>query len=503
MCLYILNLPHNLALSIICERGKLCLKKEERCQLRPNPNGKEITTWRLRSPDAEMEGSGQDAQNKERRSHDLVIFGVTGFTGYFVVRELVQTIQAFPDEYGHLRWAVAGRNPAKLAETLRKVGEEVKINLDCVPKLVADVADTSSLVAMASSCSVLLNCVGPFRKYGEIVIMACLKAGTHHLDITAELDWINEMTLRYHRQAIEQNVLILFACGFGCIPFDNGLEYLKKNFGGRLHSADCLMEPHFGAKGYQIHSGTLISVMYNFTLSNMRKINRLERKLAKEVLVTKVPKSETKHPMRLLRYRRSAPKGWTALYWVVEAPIANRSQHYNYQEFNEHPASLRTYYKARSTLEMLGIGLGGGAFGLFNFFPPFRWFVEKFPLVATFGWFSHAGPSRKQIDGASFTATFIGRGWSQADADEVSDPTAEPKGKPNKKVVLKVEGPDPGYITTAICLVQAGLTLLTQRHLMPRFVDGDVDVDIDYNHLFVCLVAAHSPRALLIATPNW
>lgn len=52
--------------------------------------------------------------------------------------------------------------------------------------LLADVHDEESLRAMAASARVLLNCVGPFRYWGEPVVRACIGAGTHYLDICGE-----------------------------------------------------------------------------------------------------------------------------------------------------------------------------------------------------------------------------------------------------------------------------------------------------------------------------
>ena len=52
--------------------------------------------------------------------------------------------------------------------------------------LVADVSDEASLLAMARSAALLLNCVGPFRYWGEPVVAACVTAGTHYLDICGE-----------------------------------------------------------------------------------------------------------------------------------------------------------------------------------------------------------------------------------------------------------------------------------------------------------------------------
>ena len=46
--------------------------------------------------------------------YDVVIFGATGFTGQYVVEELVRTIESEPD----LTWAVAGRTMDKLQKVL-------------------------------------------------------------------------------------------------------------------------------------------------------------------------------------------------------------------------------------------------------------------------------------------------------------------------------------------------------------------------------------------------
>lgn len=55
-----------------------------------------------------------------------------------------------------------------------------------VGTLIADVADEKSLLDMAKSCRVLVNCVGPYRFYGEAVVKACVEAKTDYLDISGE-----------------------------------------------------------------------------------------------------------------------------------------------------------------------------------------------------------------------------------------------------------------------------------------------------------------------------
>jgi short subunit dehydrogenase-like uncharacterized protein len=52
--------------------------------------------------------------------------------------------------------------------------------------VVANVEDEQSLQQMASQARVVVNCVGPYRFYGEPVVRACIASGAHYLDVSAE-----------------------------------------------------------------------------------------------------------------------------------------------------------------------------------------------------------------------------------------------------------------------------------------------------------------------------
>ena len=52
--------------------------------------------------------------------YDLVIFGATGFTGQFVVEEMVRVQE---EEGGSLTMAVAGRNMEKLQKVLEQASK--------------------------------------------------------------------------------------------------------------------------------------------------------------------------------------------------------------------------------------------------------------------------------------------------------------------------------------------------------------------------------------------
>ena len=68
-----------------------------------------------------------------------------------------------------------------------------------VPTIVCDSNDDSSLIAMARQARLVLNCVGPYRFYGESVVEACVEAGAHHLDISGEPQYLEKTQLKYHQ----------------------------------------------------------------------------------------------------------------------------------------------------------------------------------------------------------------------------------------------------------------------------------------------------------------
>ena len=97
--------------------------------------------------------------------------------------------------------------------------------------------------------------------------------------------------------------------------------------------------------------------------------------------------------------------------------------------------------------------------GLLSSFSLGRRLLTKFPRFFSFGSFSDSGPSREQVADSSFTHTLIGYGH---EGEEEGEGDA-----PKKKIVTRVSGPNAGYITTPICMVQAAYVMLTEAEKMP------------------------------------
>ena len=103
---------------------------------------------------------------------DVVIFGATGYTGQYVVEHAARAAKRGGGDPFTL--AVAGRSEDKLRKVLSQAAAATGIpELEKETEvIVADVADQDSLERMAARGRVVLNCVGPYRFYGEQVRVA-------------------------------------------------------------------------------------------------------------------------------------------------------------------------------------------------------------------------------------------------------------------------------------------------------------------------------------------
>lgn len=145
--------------------------------------------------------------------HDIVLYGATGFTGRLVAEELARR--------GGVRWALAGRR----RDALERLRDELGVD---VPILVADTADPDALHAMARAARVVCTTVGPYARYGEPVVEACVRAGAHACDLAGEPPFVRRTIARFHAIAAERRVRIVHACGFDSIPSDLGCLLLQE-----------------------------------------------------------------------------------------------------------------------------------------------------------------------------------------------------------------------------------------------------------------------------------
>ena len=169
----------------------------------------------------------------------IALYGATGYTGRLVAAELRRR---------GLDFLVAGRNAERVREVVRDLGGDV-------PCRVAALEDRDALRHAVGDCAVVINCAGPFTRYGEPVVRAAVETGTHYVDTTGEQGFMQDVAERYDAPARAAEVAVMPACGFDYVPGDlicrlaaGGheplrelvLAYFVADFGatrGTLHSA--------------------------------------------------------------------------------------------------------------------------------------------------------------------------------------------------------------------------------------------------------------------------
>lgn len=133
---------------------------------------------------------------------------------------------------------------------------------------------------MARQARIIINCVGPYRFFGEPVVKACVEEGTHHVDVSGEPQYIEAMALKYHKQAEEKGIYIISACGFDSIPSDLGVVFLQKEFNGTVNSAETYLKTWTedpSIPGSSANYGTWESAVYG--LAHAKELGGLRRKL--------------------------------------------------------------------------------------------------------------------------------------------------------------------------------------------------------------------------------
>lgn len=385
---------------------------------------------------------------------DVVIFGASGFTGKYTVLEGVKLLES-------LTWGVAGRDEEKLKRTLKEIGDKAGKDLSAIPIIVADVRDEHSLQQMAEQAKIIVNCCGPYRFYGEPVVKACINAGTHHVDVSGEPQFMERMQLEYNDLAREKGVYIVSACGFDSIPADLGMVFLENHFDGEVHSVETYLKswPTGPVSGAGIHYGTWESAVYG--LAHSKELSSIRKKLFKEPL----PFSKPRQVARPVVHKSELVKAWCLPFLGSDRSVALRSQRFLYEHGQKRPVQIQTYMHFKSLIHVLLVSFVGIIFGLLTKYSFGRNLLLKYPKIFSFGFVSHEGPNEESMKNTKFSITFFGQGWPKEEA--LAEPTDQHTTLPTKKIVTRVTGTNPGYGATCIALLLAAKTILNEKQKLP------------------------------------
>ncbi|MDO3687643.1 trans-acting enoyl reductase family protein [Micromonospora sp. C28ISP2-4] len=373
------------------------------------------------------------------RTYDLVLFGATGFTGALTAEYLARHA---PDR---LRWALAGRNPDKLAAVRNRLAA-IDPALADLPLLTADVTDPASLRAVAECARVVATTVGPYVHHGEPLVAACAAAGTDYLDITGEPEFVDRMYVQHHAEAVRTGARLVHACGFDSIPHDLGVWYTVKQLPA---------DGPITVDGYVRAGGRFSAGTYHSALTAFSRTGEMSRAARARRAMEPGPDGRRVRavPGKVGRVREFGQ--WAVPLPTIDPQVVRRSAaarpEYGPDFRYRHFAAM----KRLPTVLVAGVGLAA-VVGLVKVAPTRRWLLGRLA--------SGQGPTAEQRAKSWFRVRFVGTGGG-------------------RRVVTEVAGGDPGYDETAKMLAESTLCLAfddlpqTAGQVTPVTAMGDALLD--------------------------
>ena len=225
------------------------------------------------------------------RPYSITVFGCTGNAGrgvaYHVVKSAILGHGASANNSARMtttkrpmRVALAGRSRDKVNKIYESIIEQLRQegilkddyslllcnddeNTKLVDIVIADVTHEQSMQNLASSTHILISCTGPYGRYGESSVKACVENFTHYVDITGEVDFIEEMIHKYGSQAETNGVTLCPFSGYDCVPSELGMWLVGKaleNYGDESATLGKL-ELNVRATGGGLPRGTILTLL--------------------------------------------------------------------------------------------------------------------------------------------------------------------------------------------------------------------------------------------------
>ena len=360
-------------------------------------------------------------KNKEQEMKDLdiIVYGATGFTGRLCAAYLAAS-------QSPVKWAIAGRNADKLAAVNREAGANVEI-------IIADSDDVAALEALTARTKVVLSTAGPFHRYGSNLVAACVKNGSHYVDITGENFWVKGLIEKHHAEAAAKGVRIIPSCGFDSIPSDLGSFFAIQKIEAPIKRVESFHSYKGDASG-----GTLETI---FSMPELDLGDDLTNPFLLNPDGTVTPEMKKASSDGFSIAAKPEVKGFAAPFIMAGANtrvvrrsaalLGLRQEPYGadfvYQEYSYHPTRWRAFK-----------GLIGMAIMGFVIFTPLRKLVR--PLLKQPG----DGPSEEERNNGWFDCKFI----LETEAGDKLVSAIHGKGDPGYKVTSKLVS------ECALCLVE-------------------------------------------------
>lgn len=350
------------------------------------------------------------------KSFDIILIGATGFTGQRAAKYLRDNA---PES---LKWGIAARNPEKISD----IAQSLSVPDD--HQFIVDTTKKDQVESVVQQTKIIITTVGPFSLYGEEVIAACAKFGTHYLDITGEVGFIKKMKEKYEEKAQKTGALLVPFSGFDSVPADLAAMILSEKFN---HPKKLSIKSYYSISG-GFNGGTIATMLNKFETGEYREMTN--PKLLIENSSQKVHKP---NGAQFFGYD-SEIRRWSApfIMGAINSKVVYKSaDDNNYAEsiaYSEH-SSLGKWFNPIPFFVVSLIVLSISIFG------PKAWFRKILKKIMPA---PGEGPSEAQIENGYFKLSAFARDENQATAS------------------LKMSFPgDPGNKATVFFLCESALCL--------------------------------------------
>lgn len=366
-------------------------------------------------------------------TYDIVLMGATSFVGKITARRFAS---AGADDDLSVKVALAGRSADKLRELADGINRDYPgVEFDT---LVADSMNPAQMSDLAASARVVISTVGPYDLYGEQLVAACVKHGTHYCDLTGEPQFVHRMIERYEQDAKASGACIVHCCGFDSIPSDLGVYYLQQQSVEKFGEPCVDVNMRVKALSGGFSGGTIASLIHIVQLvkskPEMKKVLFNPYALCPETYKAKQ------------HYIGKAQSDWATDNWIgpfvmaaINSKVVMRSsqlipsypaESFSYNEAMQTGRGSKGRRRARFITAAMAVITVGSAFSLT------RWALQR--MLPKPG----EGPSEQAQQDGFYIINHYGE-------------TAT-----GKQLAVQVKGDeDPGYGSTSKMLMQAGLAL--------------------------------------------
>ena len=363
------------------------------------------------------------------RELDLVLLGATGFTGGLTARELAHQAPA------GLRWAVAGRDPARLDRLVESLGDA-----PCPPSawIVVDAANPGSLESLVRRTAAVVSTVGPYLEHGEPLVRACATHGTHYLDLTGEPEFVDRMYDLHHERAVGSGAKLVHACGFDSVPHDLGAQFTVEQFStgqaGAGQAEDRMPDPGvpITMRGVVRTSGSFSGGTLHSALGALSRRKEAKRAADRRRRREKRPTDRRARVVSLPPRRDQELGVWLLPLPTIDPAVVVRSA----RALPEYGPDFSYSHHVGVSRPSRAVMAAGGALGLVVAaqVPPLREAIGKRVPRGS-------GPSAERRERSRFSVDFVAEGGGRT-------------------IHTRVSGGDPGYTETSKMLAQAALCLL-------------------------------------------